>query len=204
MNSDTLWHSYRKFANKTIYSIAKLLYERPLSFSNIKKATELSTNILNHNLIDMRNAHLVILDDIDKKYYLTQYGALLLESSENLKISLKDIDIEKLFSPINCIPSYCMRSILEATDIELDDQEGKEMIKAIIAESKHIGLSFEDMSRLFKYHTHHLDPEKFNNIEPAHYNCKRLKRDFPRLVTSYCGKCKSKKEPCIEVSALSA
>jgi hypothetical protein len=89
--SITLWQAYRKFANKNIEKIAEMLYANgPLKFAELAGKTGQSRNVLNHNLIEMRHTDLVILKD--EKYHITKYGALLYESSNRIKDTLKQFN----------------------------------------------------------------------------------------------------------------
>lgn len=79
-----LWIALRKFANPDIESIARVLYEKgPASLALLREETHLTTNILNHDLIEMRKSELVSKDG--KKYAITKYGALLVEAIIQLK-----------------------------------------------------------------------------------------------------------------------
>ena len=95
--STTLWQAYRKFANKNIEKIAEALYAHgPLSFAELGSETGQPTNILNHNLIEMRHTDLVKLNE--EKYYLTKYGALLLESSNQIKDTIKKFNKNEMLT----------------------------------------------------------------------------------------------------------
>ena len=55
-----VWSSYRKFANKNIEAIAMCIYTHgPLDFSTISEITGQPSNILNHNLIEMKKTRLL-------------------------------------------------------------------------------------------------------------------------------------------------
>jgi len=63
-----IWEALRKFANENIMQITKILYsEGALTLSEIRDRTGISTNILNHNLIEMRRVDLV--KKIGSKYH---------------------------------------------------------------------------------------------------------------------------------------
>jgi hypothetical protein len=82
-------------------NIAKILYEgrTGLGFGDLQAEIGLTRNKLNHELISMRNLDLVKL--VDGKYYLTWYGALLLENADLCERALAGIDEEKLFEPFD-------------------------------------------------------------------------------------------------------
>lgn len=93
-----LWNAMRKFANHDIALIADVLYQDgPLSLGELRAKTDLTTNILNHNLIEMRNVDIV--SKVGKKYCLTKYGALLVESIERIKNDIFKAAEEDIFQP---------------------------------------------------------------------------------------------------------
>lgn len=92
-----IWAALRKFANENITQIAKTLLEGPLTLGELRDKTGISTNILNHNLIEMRRVDLVI--KVGSKYYLTKYGALLFEGLGEVLERLYPIPPEILLEP---------------------------------------------------------------------------------------------------------
>jgi hypothetical protein len=82
-------------------NIARILYEgrNGLEFGDLQAETGLTRNKLNHELIAMRNLDLVKL--VDGRYYLTWYGALLLENVDICKRALAGIEEDKLFEPFD-------------------------------------------------------------------------------------------------------
>lgn len=93
-----IWEALRKFANENIMEITKTLYtEGPLTLGDIRDKTGISTNILNHNLIEMRRVDLV--KKVGSKYYLTNYGAVLFEGLGEVLGKLYPIPPEALLEP---------------------------------------------------------------------------------------------------------
>lgn len=92
-----IWQALRKFSNKNITQIADALKSGPLTLGELRDLTGISTNILNHSLIEMRNADLV--KKIESRYYLTVYGKEILESLEVVLKKLHPIPKEALFEP---------------------------------------------------------------------------------------------------------
>ena len=91
----------RKFANKNIMLVAKALHLKgSLTFAELQKETGLSTNIQNHTLHEMKKVNLVI--QVDKRYYLTKYCALLLDAINRLRAEVKSNSFEEggLFDPV--------------------------------------------------------------------------------------------------------
>jgi DNA-binding HxlR family transcriptional regulator len=91
----------RKFTNKNIMLVAKALHSKgPLNFSELQKETDLSTNLQNHALHEMKKTNLVI--QVDRQYYLTRYCVLLLEAINRLRIEVKNTTIKDdgLFAPV--------------------------------------------------------------------------------------------------------
>jgi hypothetical protein len=82
-------------------NIARILYEDRAGqgFGDIQANTGLTRNKLNHELISMRNLDLVKL--VDGRYYLTWYGALLLENVDICERALAEIEEDKLFEPFD-------------------------------------------------------------------------------------------------------
>lgn len=93
-----LWNAMRKFANPDIALIAEILYEKgSLNFGELRDQTGLTTNVLNHGLIEMRNTE--IAAKVDKSYCLTKYGALLVEAIEHIKNDIFKATKEDIFQP---------------------------------------------------------------------------------------------------------
>ena len=95
----------RKFTNKNIMLVAKALRLKiSLTFGELQKDTGLSTNILNHTLHEMKKVNLVI--QVDKRYYLTKYCALLLDAINRLRIEVQSnsFEGEGLFAPVIANP----------------------------------------------------------------------------------------------------
>ncbi len=82
-------------------NIAQILYEdrTGLGFGDLQAGTGLNRNKLNHELISMRNLELVKL--VDGRYYLTWYGALLLENAALCERALSEIEEDRLFEPVD-------------------------------------------------------------------------------------------------------
>jgi DNA-binding HxlR family transcriptional regulator len=95
-----LWSALRKFANPDIALISKALYQsdHPMSFGEIRDITGLSTNVLNHDLTEMRKSD--IATRVDKNYCITHYGALLVGAIEQIKSEVFHAPREKLFEPV--------------------------------------------------------------------------------------------------------
>jgi len=72
----------------------------PLTFAELQIDTNLTINLLNHALHEMKKTNLVM--QIDKRYYLTKYCVLLLEAINRLRIEVKNTSIEDdgLFAPV--------------------------------------------------------------------------------------------------------
>lgn len=92
-----IWEALRKFANPDIALIAKDLMDGPLTLGELRDKTGISTNILNHNLIEMRRVDLV--KKIGPKYYLTKYGAVLFEGLGVVLSKVHPIPPEALLEP---------------------------------------------------------------------------------------------------------
>jgi DNA-binding HxlR family transcriptional regulator len=93
-----VWEALKKFANANINQVAQtLLTQGPLTLGEIREETGLSTNVLNHNLIEMRRVDLV--KKIGPKYYITKYGAVLFEGLDEVLEKLYPISKETLLEP---------------------------------------------------------------------------------------------------------
>ncbi|HOO53098.1 MAG TPA: hypothetical protein PLM24_02450 [Methanothrix sp.] len=90
-----------KLYKNSTKNIARILYDgrSGLAFGDLQAETGLTRNKLNHELISMRNLDLVKL--VDGRYYLTWYGALLLENVDICERALAGVDEDKLFEPFN-------------------------------------------------------------------------------------------------------
>ena len=109
-----VWESLKKFANVNIKQVAQtLLTQGPLTLGEIREETGLSTNVLNHNLIEMRRVDLV--KKVGPKYYITKYGAVLLEGLDEVLGKLYPISKETLLEPARTESSK-QSSILESSD----------------------------------------------------------------------------------------
>ena len=102
-----LWNALRKFANKDVAVIARVLYSKgPMNLGDLRTETGLSTNVLNHDLIEMRNVELV--RKIGRLYHLTKYGSVLVEVLNEIKERVAEIPGDSLFEVVedeNKIPS---------------------------------------------------------------------------------------------------
>jgi hypothetical protein len=102
MISYDLWDAYRKFSNPNILLIAKTLYKSSegLTLGELRNETGIvKENVLNHDLTEMRRVW--IIKKIDKKYHITKYGAILLESISAIELRLSNNKIkDNLFTPI--------------------------------------------------------------------------------------------------------
>lgn len=93
-----LWSAMRKFANPDIAKISHILQqEGAASLAELKEKTGLTTNVLNHDLIEMRKADLVIWRG--RKYYITNYGALLVTAIAQIKKDIFEAPATELFKP---------------------------------------------------------------------------------------------------------
>ena len=93
-----IWEALRKFANENIMLVTRILYsEGPLTLGDIRERTGITTNILNHNLIEMRRVDLVT--KVGSKYYLTKYGAVLFEGLGEVLNKVHPISPEALLEP---------------------------------------------------------------------------------------------------------
>jgi len=91
----------KKFTNKNIMLVAKLLrLNGSLTFGELQNKTALSINLLNHALHEMKKSNLVT--QISKRYYLTKFCAVLLDSIDRLRIEIRNISAEndELFAPV--------------------------------------------------------------------------------------------------------
>jgi len=95
-----LQESLRKFANKNVLLIAKALKnDSGLTLGDLRDVTGLSTSALNHALYDMKNADLVIVDN--RRYYLTRYSIVLLDTLDKLRHNIIEINDDELFLPVS-------------------------------------------------------------------------------------------------------
>ena len=100
MISYDLWDAYRRFSNTDISLIAKTLYKsNGLTLGELREKTGIEKeNVLNHDLMEMR--HVWIVKKMGKKYHLTKYGAILLESVSKIESKLSNNKIkDNLFTP---------------------------------------------------------------------------------------------------------
>ena len=71
----------------------KLYYSGPMTLGELRDKTEAAnSNLLNHELLEMRRVSIVKKED--KKYYLTKYGAVLLESLYEIRKRFSENPIE--------------------------------------------------------------------------------------------------------------
>lgn len=99
VKSCELWDALRKFANKDVALIARLIYEDgPRTLGELRDKSGLTTNKVNHTLIDMRGADLV--KKIGRRYYLTKYAAVLLESLNEIRKGVTNIPEDSLLKPV--------------------------------------------------------------------------------------------------------
>lgn len=92
-------NSLRKLSNERIALIAQILSEEgALNFGELRTRTDFSKNVLNHSLIAMKNADLVVQDE-DRRYCLTKYAVVLIKSFAELNSRLQDMGEENLFMP---------------------------------------------------------------------------------------------------------
>ena len=100
MMSYDLWDAYRRFSNTDISLISKILYNsNGLTLGELRKETGIENeNVLNHDLMEMRRVWIV--KKIGKKYHITKYGAILLESISTIESRLSNDKIkDNLFTP---------------------------------------------------------------------------------------------------------
>ncbi len=93
-----IWEALRKFANENITQVASTLKSKgALTLGELRADTGISTNILNHNLIEMRRVGLV--KKIGPKYHMTKYGTVLFEGLGEVLRKLHPISQETLLEP---------------------------------------------------------------------------------------------------------
>ena len=85
-----LWEALRKFSNEDVDVIARsILRNGPSTLSELRAQNPgLTTNELNHALIEMRNVELV--KKIDKRYYITFFCRALIEALDAFKLNLSE------------------------------------------------------------------------------------------------------------------
>ena len=89
-----MWSAIRKFANKEMALIAQTLYNanfcgNRMTLGELEAETKIKKNNLNRELNEMRNAGIIIKEG--RNYYLSNYGAALLEELENVKGRMRSI-----------------------------------------------------------------------------------------------------------------
>jgi|GEM_PF-3709101 len=94
-----IWSAIRKFANKDMARIAQTLYNanfcgNHMTLSMLEAETGIKKNNLNRELSEMKNVGIIIKDGRD--YYLSNYGAALLEELENVKGRMRSIQKEAI------------------------------------------------------------------------------------------------------------
>jgi DNA-binding HxlR family transcriptional regulator len=93
-----IWEALRKFANENITQVAAILKSNgAMTLGELRDETGISTNILNHNLIEMRRVGLV--KKVGPKYHMTKYGAVLFEGLGEVLRKLYPISQETLLEP---------------------------------------------------------------------------------------------------------
>lgn len=76
---DALWRVIRKLSDPQSMLVVQVLFDhKALTFGDLLKETGLSVNVLNHALIDMKTQKVILKNNDDKKYHLTNYGELVL------------------------------------------------------------------------------------------------------------------------------
>lgn len=127
VKSCELWDALRKFANKDVTRIARIIHEEgPKTLGELRDETELTTNQVNHTLIDMRNVDLV--RKIGKRYYLTKYGAVLLNALDEVRKGVTSIPEDLLFKPIPAGKRYEEEISDTYSDSEAENARGALMI----------------------------------------------------------------------------
>jgi DNA-binding HxlR family transcriptional regulator len=105
-----IWDIVRGLSKKHAITVAKPLFLRgPMNFSELLDETELSRNILNHTLQEMKKEGLIVLED--GKYKLTTLCVLMLVYLNNLRYRIKDMPFESLVTTQG-IPEF-VRSDIE-------------------------------------------------------------------------------------------
>lgn len=77
---DALWRAIRKLSDDGAMLVVQTLDEKKaLTSSELHKETSLSGPDLNHILFDLKKLNVIIQNQDDKKYHLTNYGKIILE-----------------------------------------------------------------------------------------------------------------------------
>ena len=89
--------SLRKLSNPNAILVATKLFEKnSMTFRELQKDTLLSTTTLAHAIYTLKNADIVIKDR--DRYYLTNYGVILLEALNQIREETKTAK-GSLFAP---------------------------------------------------------------------------------------------------------
>jgi len=89
--------SLRKLANPNALLVATRLFEKnSATFRELQKETMMSTNALTHAIYVLKISD-IIVKSVDR-YYLTNYGVILLEAINQIREELKEKD-QNLFEP---------------------------------------------------------------------------------------------------------
>ena len=89
-----IWSAIRKFANKDMAQIAQTLYNanfcgNHMTLGELEAETGIKKNNLNRELSEMKNVGIIMKEG--KNYYLSNYGAALLEELEDVKGRMRSI-----------------------------------------------------------------------------------------------------------------
>jgi hypothetical protein len=91
-----IWVALKGLARKNVIKVSKELYmSGSLTLADLRSRTDLSTNVLNHTLQEMKKADLVVLSD--GNYSLTLFCRILLDQLNLLRTYLNHQDIDSLF-----------------------------------------------------------------------------------------------------------
>jgi hypothetical protein len=89
---------FRIIFNRDILRIMHILHDKgPLSLEEIKEEMNISTNVLNHHITNLKSLNIVISKD--RELHLSNYGAAILKGILDLKSVLKDKS--KMFNSIS-------------------------------------------------------------------------------------------------------
>jgi DNA-binding HxlR family transcriptional regulator len=109
-----IWSAIRKFANKDMAHIAQTLYNanfcgNHMTLGELEAETGIKKNNLNRELSEMKNVGIIIKEG--RNYYLSNYGAALLEELENVKGRMRSIQKQ-------AIDPYKQHSLTPASKIK--------------------------------------------------------------------------------------
>jgi DNA-binding HxlR family transcriptional regulator len=89
--------SLRKLANPNAILVAtKLFQNNSMTFRELQRESMLPTNTLTHTLYVLKNADIVVKER--DRYYLTNYGVILLEAIKQIRDEMKTTE-GNLFAP---------------------------------------------------------------------------------------------------------